>query len=97
MFIPVGTNSQAIWQVDKDENGKVTKTQLFDVMVRLVALSIPIYAHAPLQYVPLTDRKPKASSWLYWLASKAELELASADFLKYPDSSAKLWKEQMYS
>ncbi|EKM57564.1 uncharacterized protein PHACADRAFT_251252 [Phanerochaete carnosa HHB-10118-sp] len=32
MFIPVGTGSQAIWQVDKDENGDVTKTPLFDVM-----------------------------------------------------------------
>lgn len=31
MFIPVGIASQAIWQVDKDEQGKVTKTKLFGV------------------------------------------------------------------
>ncbi|GJE85154.1 protein-L-isoaspartate O-methyltransferase [Phanerochaete sordida] len=32
MFIPVGTDEQAIWQVDKDENGGVTKRMLFGVM-----------------------------------------------------------------
>lgn len=33
MFIPVGPDgaSQAIWQVDKDEQGNVTKQRLFDV------------------------------------------------------------------
>ena len=33
MFIPVGPDggSQSIWQVDKDEDGKVTKQRLFDV------------------------------------------------------------------
>jgi protein-L-isoaspartate(D-aspartate) O-methyltransferase len=33
MFIPVGPDggSQSIWQVDKDEHGKVTKERLFDV------------------------------------------------------------------
>ncbi len=33
MFIPVGPDggSQAIWQVDKDDKGKVTKQRLFDV------------------------------------------------------------------
>ena len=35
MFIPVGTLNQAIVQVVKDENGKVTTKELFDVMVRL--------------------------------------------------------------
>lgn len=33
MFIPVGTYNQAIWQVEKDANGKVTKKELMDVMV----------------------------------------------------------------
>ncbi|GAA5981862.1 hypothetical protein JCM10908_004642 [Rhodotorula pacifica] len=31
MFIPVGDFSQSIWQVDKDENGEVTKQRLFGV------------------------------------------------------------------
>lgn len=35
MFIPVGTYNQAIWQVEKDADGKVTKTELMDVMVSL--------------------------------------------------------------
>ena len=34
MFIPVGTINQAILQVDKDEHGKVTTKELFNVMVR---------------------------------------------------------------
>jgi protein-L-isoaspartate(D-aspartate) O-methyltransferase len=33
MFIPVGTFAQQIMQVDKDENGKVTKKNLMGVMV----------------------------------------------------------------
>ena len=33
MFIPVGTDSQVILQVDKDENGNITETELFGVMV----------------------------------------------------------------
>lgn len=33
MFIPVGTYNQAIWQVEKDVNGKVTRKELMDVMV----------------------------------------------------------------
>ncbi|KAI0355916.1 Pcmt1-prov protein [Trametes cingulata] len=32
MFIPVGTYAQQIFQVDKDANGNVTETPLFDVM-----------------------------------------------------------------
>ncbi|KZT60978.1 protein-L-isoaspartate O-methyltransferase [Calocera cornea HHB12733] len=31
MFIPVGTNEQAVIQVDKDEDGKVTQKELFGV------------------------------------------------------------------
>lgn len=38
MFIPVGMASQVILQVDKDENGKVTKKELMDVMVRSTLL-----------------------------------------------------------
>jgi protein-L-isoaspartate(D-aspartate) O-methyltransferase len=34
MFIPVGTHSQAILQVDKDEEGEVTIKELMGVMVR---------------------------------------------------------------
>lgn len=34
MFIPVGTKDQAVLQVDKDEEGNVTKKELFGVMVR---------------------------------------------------------------
>lgn len=34
MFIPVGTTSQSVIQVDKDNTGKVTQKQLFDVMAR---------------------------------------------------------------
>lgn len=33
MFIPVGTYNQAVWQVEKDAKGKVTKKELMDVMV----------------------------------------------------------------
>lgn len=33
MFIPVGTSYQAIWQIEKDVNGRVTKKELMDVMV----------------------------------------------------------------
>lgn len=33
MFIPVGTSSQVILQVDKDAEGKVTQQRLLDVMV----------------------------------------------------------------
>ncbi|WVQ78356.1 protein-L-isoaspartate O-methyltransferase [Cryptococcus sp. DSM 104549] len=32
MFIPVGENSQDVWQIDKSINGEVTKTKLFGVM-----------------------------------------------------------------
>jgi len=32
MFIPVGTYNQAIWRVEKDANGKVTRKELMDVM-----------------------------------------------------------------
>jgi len=32
MFIPVGTHRQAIYQVDKDEDGNVTEKELFGVM-----------------------------------------------------------------
>ncbi len=34
MFIPVGTHSQQILQVDKDGNGNVTETPLLNVLVR---------------------------------------------------------------
>lgn len=33
MFIPVGTHIQAIWQVEKDAKGRVTKKELMDVTV----------------------------------------------------------------
>lgn len=33
MFIPVGTHEQAIWKVDKDAQGKVTKEMLMGVRV----------------------------------------------------------------
>lgn len=36
MFIPVGGSyNQAIWQVEKDANGKVTKKELMNVLVSL--------------------------------------------------------------
>lgn len=57
MFIPVGTISQVILQVDKDETGNITSKELFGVMVRItsdVTFSLLITLH---QYVPLTDRK----------------------------------------
>jgi len=53
MFIPVGTFAQQIIQVDKDENGKVTKKNLMGVMVGLLSLSNPSLICG--QYVPLTD------------------------------------------
>lgn len=31
MFIPVGTREQAIWRIDKDKDGNVTKEELFGV------------------------------------------------------------------
>lgn len=34
MFIPVGTDQQSVFQVDKDESGNVTQKELFGVMVR---------------------------------------------------------------
>ena len=40
MFIPVGTDSQSVLQVDKDEKGNVTKTKLFGVMVSIRELSV---------------------------------------------------------
>ena len=33
MFIPVGTSTQVIWQVEKDVNGKVTNKEIMGVMV----------------------------------------------------------------
>lgn len=33
MFIPVGTDAQRIWQVDKDANGEVSQKALLDVRV----------------------------------------------------------------
>ena len=65
MFIPVGTLSQAILLVDKDEHGRVTTKELFDVMVRpatntvLSNLTRFRWIH---QYVPLTDRKKQYGS-----------------------------------
>ena len=34
MFVPVGTVMQQIMQIDKDENGRVTKKELMPVSVR---------------------------------------------------------------
>lgn len=31
MFIPIGETDQAVYQIDKDEEGKVTQTRLFGV------------------------------------------------------------------
>ncbi|KAK4056923.1 hypothetical protein OIO90_002173 [Microbotryomycetes sp. JL221] len=31
MFVPIGTSTQAIWQIDKDEAGKIDMKQLFGV------------------------------------------------------------------
>ena len=42
MFIPVGVDEQVIIQVDKDENGKVTKKELMGVMVRIIILRHPV-------------------------------------------------------
>jgi hypothetical protein len=33
MFIPVGTDRQSIWVVNKDVDGKVTKDKVMDVRV----------------------------------------------------------------
>ena len=33
MFIPVGTDRQSIWVVNKDESGEVTKDKVMDVRV----------------------------------------------------------------
>ena len=35
MFIPVGTQFQQVFQVDKDASGNVTETPLLDVLVRI--------------------------------------------------------------
>lgn len=40
MFIPIGTTSQSILQVDKDDDGRITQKQLFDVMVRASLISL---------------------------------------------------------
>jgi protein-L-isoaspartate(D-aspartate) O-methyltransferase len=53
MFIPVGSFAQQILQVDKDENGRVTKKQLMGVMVCIFSCSISSLTCG--QYVPLTD------------------------------------------
>lgn len=66
MFIPVGVDEQVIIQVDKDENGKVTKKELMGVMVRIIMLRHPVQ-RSPItifQYVPLTDRK-KVSATIF--------------------------------
>jgi protein-L-isoaspartate(D-aspartate) O-methyltransferase len=42
MFIPVGTESQVILQVDKDEQGKVTQKELMGVMVRVSFVEVPL-------------------------------------------------------
>ena len=59
MFIPVGTESQSVLQVDKDENGNVTKTKLFGVMVSGFRSPGGMNLLNLVQYVPLTDRKAK--------------------------------------
>lgn len=41
MFIPVGTHSQEIIQVDKDEHGNVSQKKIMDVRVSLV---FPIFS-----------------------------------------------------
>lgn len=54
MFIPVGTHSQWIEHVDKDEDGNVTKTRVMGVRVRLhpdgptIALKRLEYSTSPL-------------------------------------------------
>ena len=66
MFIPVGVDEQVIIQVDKDENGKVTKKELMGVMVRIILLR-HLVQRSPItifQYVPLTDRK-KVSATMF--------------------------------
>jgi hypothetical protein len=35
MFIPVGTDRQSIWVVNKDKSGEVTKEKVMDVRVSL--------------------------------------------------------------
>ena len=38
MFIPVGTDRQSIWVVNKDESGEVTKDKVMDVRVSFGSL-----------------------------------------------------------
>ena len=38
MFIPIGTHSQAVRQIDKDENGHVTEKELFGVLVSFLVI-----------------------------------------------------------
>jgi protein-L-isoaspartate(D-aspartate) O-methyltransferase len=42
MFIPVGTHSQSILQVDKDVDGSVTTKEVLDVMVRAIIVALRI-------------------------------------------------------
>ena len=56
MFIPVGVDAQYIMHVDKDENGKITQSQVMPVQVdRFSSFDIEDVAN-DLQYVPLTGR-----------------------------------------
>jgi protein-L-isoaspartate O-methyltransferase len=59
MFIPVGTHSQEVLQVDKSEDGTVTERSLFGVRVSRPSVSIALVIETYLQrqYVPLTDRE----------------------------------------
>lgn len=41
MFIPVGVYNQAVWQVDKDSHGEVTKKELMGVMVSDRTFDLP--------------------------------------------------------
>jgi protein-L-isoaspartate O-methyltransferase len=58
MFIPVGTNTQAIIQVDKDDKGEVMMKEIMGVMVRHLPSSESYLEadEAMSQYVPLTDK-----------------------------------------
>ncbi|KAJ9096879.1 hypothetical protein QFC20_006348 [Naganishia adeliensis] len=63
MFIPVGTYEQAIWRIDKDSEGNVSKEKLFGVRVspgsgRYEGLMKKLICVE--QYVPLTD---KGAQW----------------------------------
>lgn len=60
MFIPVGTHSQSIIQVDKDDNGTVTRQKIMDVRVSAQFTLMKLLLLKPLQYVPLTDRPVRA-------------------------------------